>query len=130
MTVKLVEIRDSATCIPAMAVHLRNRDEAEFFLLRAGYSKEQIGGREDDVEPYIILWRLVGGEANYDPYGWTNRTMAHAHKYLIDHWREVTSGDVVDVEFILGESQAPKRSERLGETNIVRTLQEGDRFIP
>ena len=112
MTIKLFEIRDRATLIPAMAVHLRNRDEAEFFLLRrAGYGADEIGGREEDVEPYIVLWCLTGGPAECDPFHWSNRTMQTAHRYLIEHWRDVSSGAVIDVEFILGESKSPKLSE-------------------
>ena len=64
MIVKLIEIRDRATFIPAMTILLRNRDEAEFWLLRrAGYSAEAIGGRAGDVEPYVLLVKLDGVEA-------------------------------------------------------------------
>ncbi len=34
------------------------------------------------------------------------------HTWLIDHFDEIESGAVVDVEFILGEKPAPKVSER------------------
>ena len=114
MEIKLLEIRDRATFIPAMAIHLRNRTPSEFFLLRrAGYSAEQIGGREEDVEPYIILCTLTGTEANYDPFEWRNqRTMGTAHRYIIEHWKELESGQVVDVEFVLGETTTPKMSEQ------------------
>lgn len=120
MDVKLIEIRDRATFIPAIAVRLRNRTPREFYLLRrAGYSKEQIGGREevagmlaDGLEPYIVLSRLDGSmKANYDPYEWSDRTMQNAHKWLIENWGIVVTGDVLDVEFILGETQQPKESE-------------------
>lgn len=130
MEVKLLEICDEATFIPAMAVRLLSRDDAEFYLLRrAGYSEAQIQ-LPNPQEPYIILWRLEGGPANYDPYDWTNRTMANAHKFIIENWRTLQSGQVIDVQFILGETKEPKRSERLGETNIVRTLEDGDRIVP
>lgn len=120
MDIKLFEIRDRATCIPAMAVRLRNRTPAEFFLLRrAGYSAEQIGGPEEfpgklahDREPYVILMKLDGVEAQYDPFAWRNfRTLGHAHSHIITHWHELASGDVVDVEFLLGETTTKKASE-------------------
>jgi len=38
--------------------------------------------------------------------------MLNAHKYIKEHWDELRSGSVVDVEFILGESKEPKASER------------------
>lgn len=141
MDVKLIEIRDKVTCIPAMAVRLRNRTPEEFFLLRrAGYGADQIGGQEESLgtlaggrEPYIILCKLDGVEAEYDPYNWrSSRTMPVAHRWLIEHWGETTSGDVLDVEFVLGESAAPRVSERLGKTNIVRAYdpEAGDRIVP
>lgn len=135
MEIKLLEIRDEATFIPTMAVRLTARDEAEFYLLRrAGFGKEQITpfdsvDGKDYCEYYIVLWRLEGGPAEYDPYSWGNRTMANAHKFIIENWRTLQPGQVIDVQFILGETKEPKRSERLGETNIVRTLQEGDRIV-
>lgn len=121
MDVKLFEIRDAATFIPAMAVRLRNRNEAEFYLLRrAGYSAREIGGPEEtvgtlarDLEPYVILCKLDGVEAQYDPFAWPNqRTMGYAHQDIIKHWDELKSGDVIDVEYLNGETKEPKVSER------------------
>ena len=40
-----------------------------------------------------------------------DRTYHVAHLYVQQHWDEITSGDVVDVEFVLGETDAPKESE-------------------
>ena len=120
MDVKLVEIRDLATFISAMAIRLRNRTPKEFFLLRrAGYGKEEIGGPEETpgvlaggLQPYIILKNLTGGvKTEHDPYSWGNRTMANAHMWLMNHWAEFASGDVLDVQFILGETDVPKESE-------------------
>lgn len=114
MTIKLVEIRDRGTFIPAMAVALRARDEAEMFLLnRAGYGEDQIPAI-DGNPPYVILVKLDGVEAQYDPFAWENqRTMGCAHRWISEHWRDVQPGSVIDVEFLLGETDAPKKSERL-----------------
>lgn len=120
MDAKLFEIRDRATCIPAMAIRLRNRTPKEFHLLRrAGYGAKQIGGPEDapgklakGLEPYVLLCGLSDHQIEYDPYGWRGaRTMPVAHKHIIEHWAELTSGDVIDVEFILGERSEPNASE-------------------
>lgn len=47
-----------------------------------------------------------------DPYDWgQNRSRHFAHKWLIEHFDEIESGAVVDVEFILGETKKPKLSE-------------------
>jgi hypothetical protein len=37
--------------------------------------------------------------------------MGNAHHWIIEHWDELKDSDVVDVEFILGETQQPKVSE-------------------
>lgn len=39
--------------------------------------------------------------------------MPIAHCWIIRHFAELRDGDVVDVQFILGESAQPKVSERL-----------------
>ncbi len=38
--------------------------------------------------------------------------MPVAHHYIIEHWAELSDGDVVDVEFILKETTVLKVSER------------------
>jgi hypothetical protein len=106
MIAKLFEVRDRATFLPVIATSMTSpANEAEFYLLRrAGYG----------VQPLILLTRLDadGRPANYDPYAWGDRTMRVAHQHIQDHWLTLESGDVVDVEYILGERDAPKVSER------------------
>lgn len=121
MTLKLLEIRDRGTFIPAFAFRAITgtatydrlaRDpqfECERYLLaRAGY------GRHNDSD-CIVLGRLGGGECQYDPYSWPGgaRTMTVAHDYIEKNWNLIHSGDVIDVEFILGETKTQKDSERL-----------------
>lgn len=133
MEIKLFEIRDRMTFIPAMAIRLHARTEMEFWLLRrAGYGADHIAGSlEKILEPYIILIHLGDNKACNDPYDWPNlRTMGNIHKHLIEEWKHLESGQLLDVEFILGETRVPKKSEMFGETNIVRNLEERDRFIP
>ena len=125
MEVKLVEVRDRATFIAAIAVRLlvdpalrddEQRVASEIFLLRrAGYALEQVT-MNNGQEPYVLFGYLdgAGQSLHYDPYGWASRTMANAHKWLIEHWDDFDSGGVLDVEFILGEVvRKPKVSERL-----------------
>ena len=120
MLAKALEIRDHATFIPVLAVDMNpgfvpvdsaigelfDTDEGQRYLLRrAGYAC--------DGQPMILLTRLKGSRpAHYDPYEWGDRTFATAHRYIIEHWGTLTDGDVVDVEFILDETKAPKVSER------------------
>jgi hypothetical protein len=56
---------------------------------------------------------LADGEGTYDPFKWSNRTMHTARRWLEEHFDEVQTGDVVDVQFILEETDKPKVSERL-----------------
>jgi hypothetical protein len=116
METKLFEVRDRATFIPCFGIlmtPLRSGAEtfdAEAFLLRrAGYGFDQ---------PLVLFGRLEGGAGGcqYDPYDWSAaaRTMRWAHRYVAEHWSELTSGSVIDVEFILGETKAPKVSEGRG----------------
>jgi hypothetical protein len=106
MKSKALEIRDEGTFIPALAIDMQPENEGQRYLLRrCGYAC--------DGEPNIILTRLSGdGEATNDPYEWGGRTWPVAHNWIIEHWHELADGDVVDVSFILGESERPKVSER------------------
>jgi hypothetical protein len=93
--VKLLEIRDRATFIPAMAIRVSGADG--YLMRRAGFKS-----------PMVYLVALATERCCYDPYNWGNRTMKGAHLFIAEHFDELKDGDVVDVEFILGESTAPK----------------------
>lgn len=106
MQAKTLEIRDEATFIPALAVDINPDNDAQRYLMRrVGYPC--------DGRPNVILTALDGdGKATNDPYAWGGRTWPVAHNYIIDHWDELSDGDVVDVSFILGETKERKISER------------------
>ena len=110
MIARTFEVRDRATFIPMLAVKLEPDCEADRYLLeRAGY-----GDTAHDQAQYVMLWNLDGGDdqATIDPYKWRNRrTRQTAHAYIIQHWDDIASGNVIDVEYILGETPHPKRSE-------------------
>jgi hypothetical protein len=111
MEAKTLEVRDSMTFIPVLAVRLWPNNEEDCYLLsRAGYGRteaDQIGG------DYVLLTRLDGGLCYYDPLMWGNRTLGCAHAYIRNFWDELKTGQVIDVEFILGETDTPKESERV-----------------
>lgn len=127
MPVKLFEVRDRATFMPVMAVKLfsagpssessydpYNRERERWLLRRAGYGYTQISGMETGMDPYIILVTLDGVRANYDPFSWgPARTLGAVHQYIIEHWDELKSGDLLDVEFILHEKPEPKVTEQI-----------------
>ena len=39
--------------------------------------------------------------------------MQAAHQFIESNWSKLKDGDVIDVEFIVGETDRPKISERL-----------------
>lgn len=109
MIAKTVEIRDAATFIPALAVKLEPTTEQDRYLLgRAGY-----GITRESQARYVVLARVAGGVgyATSDPYNWQSSTMQRAHAWLLEHFDEIESGAVVDVEYITGMASAPKVSE-------------------
>lgn len=62
----------------------------------------------------VLYFRLNGdGMACSDPHEWGDRTNANAHMHIIQNWDVLSSGDVVDVEYILKETTEPKKSERI-----------------
>lgn len=126
MVSKIVEIRDSGTFIPALAVRLGSPNERERYLLaRSGFGRTF----EDQCE-YIVLVKINGGEpcaAHIDPFSWGQnpRTMFVAHMYLLNRHQELNperekhegfdameQGHVIDVEYILGMRDTPKEGEQ------------------
>lgn len=109
MIVKLFEIRDRLTTMPVMAVKFNPQNDAEKWLLsRAGY-----GVTAEEQQGYVIMWCIeTGGKATYDCYDWENRTKEEAHMYLNLHFDTLESGAVIDIQYILGETTAPKQSDR------------------
>jgi hypothetical protein len=115
MIAKVLEVRDEGTFIALLAVDMNPISpftseevyEAQRYLLRrVGYPC--------DGRPNIVITKMSadGDRACNDPHYWKDRTFAVAHAYIIDHWSMLKDGDVVDVQFILGETKAPKQSER------------------
>jgi hypothetical protein len=107
--VKMFEVRDEGTTIPVLAIKPVGENEAEEWLVtRAGY------GPKEDAANYVILVQLDGCKATHDPYNWDfARTMKQAHMYIREYFDILPSGTVVDVQYILGESDKPKQPERI-----------------
>jgi hypothetical protein len=111
MKAKVLEVRDSGTFIPMLCVDINpssgeRYNEQRYLMRRVGYPC--------DGRPNVVMTKLTadGSAATNDPYFWGDRTRATAHNYIVEHWDELRDGDVVDVEFILGERPVPKVSER------------------
>ena len=109
MIVKTLEVRDDGTFLPVLAIKCSPANEAERYLLaRSGY-----GNRPTEQSEYVLMSPLGGkGTLNYDHLSWGNRrTLVIAHDYIRTHFDELESGAVVDVEFLLHETDTPKISE-------------------
>jgi hypothetical protein len=108
MEVKILEIRDEATFFPMLCINLAKADNENqrYLMRRVGYPL--------DGEPNVAVCHLRCGydPITNDPYQQIGRTYTVAHNYIIEHWDELKDGDVIDVEFILGETNVKKTPER------------------
>lgn len=106
MESKLFEVRDRSTFTEVLATKMGSDNAKEKFLLqRSGF-----------IQPgyLVLLTNLSTQESSYSRYNWTvGRTMGEAHRYIAHHFDDLTTGDVIDIEYILGESEVCKESERL-----------------
>lgn len=109
MEIKCLEIRDAGTFIPVICLRPVADNEAQRYLLRRD------GYRADDTERCIIFINAQCRGVAYDPYDWpaNPRTLRIAHDNIERNWHALRDGAVIDVQFILGETTAPKSSERL-----------------
>ncbi len=131
MKIKIIEVRDEGTCIVMLCVDM---NPGEVFPKYGAFSEDELKRLMDDYEtrlhyllrdgypcdgrPNILMTPLgADGDACWnDPYGWTGaRTRQVAHKHIIERWNEIRDGDVIDVQYLLGETKQPKKSERFRE---------------
>lgn len=108
MIERFLEIRDRATCIPALAWKIGNAHE----LTSPAYSLLRKVGFHHPY-PQVFLMRLSDQETHCDPHDWGGytRTMPNAHNYIELHFDTLVDGDVIDVEYILGETTTKKEPE-------------------
>jgi hypothetical protein len=116
MDIKFFELRDrNLKFIPIMAINFKNE------------GKHKLTPHEDALRNYagfngdcgIILIRLDRVRAEYlDPVMakyevgiWNSRTLDTAHAFLNATWQIRKSGEVVDVEYILDETETIKESK-------------------
>lgn len=122
MQTKLLELRDDGTFIPLLCVNMNPSSPADATMY-PGWTDDQAArryllercGYPCDGRPNIAI---TNANADGDPFrndylAWSGRTYPVAHKYILENWEKLKDGDVVDVEYILGETAAPKVSERL-----------------
>lgn len=106
---KIFEVRDHMTRISILAIGMFPHGNPEpvenAHLKTCGYPP---------FATEVMIVRLDGeGKVSVDPFSWGDRTYATAHAYIRDHFDDLPSGAVIDVRFILGETEAPAESEIL-----------------
>lgn len=107
MEIKVLEVRDVATTMRVMAIRLADvtNDIATTEIIK-------IAGYAPALSNMILVINLGEPRVEYSAYSWRgSRTMRYAHEYIEENFNELKNGDVVDVEFILGETQEKKLPE-------------------
>lgn len=104
MNAKIFEIRDMATYIPVIAIRMQADNFTEQFYL----DEQGFGGNTP-----VGIVRLNDFQSNYGSYKWNDRTMQTAHRYIESNFDTMKSGDVVDVEYILKETDKKKLPQRI-----------------
>lgn len=107
---KLFEVRDANTFIPCIAIKM----ESLPFLNEDTTAEQYVLRRGGFTRPSLFLFGGLNGlELGYNPGEWATRTMQVAHDWIEANWDLLKSGDVIDVEHILGETSEQKVSERV-----------------
>ena len=109
MDTKVFEIRDRSTYVAVIAIKMVPGSDADEGYERRRYMLRRCG--YDFAYPQIMLLRIDGGKCSHDPYHWDDRTMHTAHKFIAEHFDGLKDGQVIDVEYILGETDLPKEPE-------------------
>jgi len=114
MAQKIIEVRDAGTHVDVLAIRLEAQNEQERYILaRSGYG----GGNEDfanftlmiDLNWPVSIW---GSAYECEMDTRPSRTFYEAHRELTKNWDAYKSGDVLDVQFVIGETDHPKKSDR------------------
>jgi hypothetical protein len=107
MEVKLFEVRDSGTFLPVMVTKFRaHTEEEQYLLFRAG----GLGNPGAYNTFFLELNSCENGSV--DPFIHPSDTRKIAHQYIEENWDLLTTGQVVDVQCILGNKTEPSISER------------------
>lgn len=129
MEAKLFEVRDRGTFIPVLAVLLlptvpqpvtatqtmgfaQYLEKERYLLARCGFRTVRM----------VQLTHLQSMKTHHEDWEWEQdgtRTMGAAHRHILRAWDMLKTGDVIDVEYLAGESKTAKVSEREDEIERV-----------
>ena len=106
---KILEVRDSATCLVVFAMRVCDpQDKNERRLLaHAGYGESFTSQKNYVFLSSNLKGGLHQGRLHNDIYDWgqNHRTMINAHQYIKENWLALEDGSIVDVEHFLGETE-------------------------
>lgn len=104
MVTKVFEVRDEMTHIGVMATKMVGETpDEDYELERCGFGH---GGS------LVIVTKMYEPESQHDAFNWRSRTMRHAHLHIEKNFDKLKSGDVIDVRYLLGETDAPCKSDK------------------
>lgn len=114
MQSKLFEIRDRLTMISVAATLMvpdpKNKQET-YLMHKAGFPpKEQRLVKSEG--PWVYLLNIDTATASPYPHSWGGMTMPKAHDFIAKNFHKLEHGDVIDIEWLRGEVEFPKRAER------------------
>ena len=122
--VKIFEVRDRATfmILSAMFIpswqNIKTPDSIKYLVWWAGHARDM-----------VIMCNLTDPfKIETHPGAWKDRTYSTTHQYIVDNWDGLISGQVLDVEYILGEVDTPKESQRLTDTIMIKEMAEDARI--
>lgn len=116
--VKLFEVRDEGTQMPCMVTavcraHTDHEGKDDWLMYRAGWGEEYVGLYFAVMCPEANDYAISFVGAPY-VHTWsrrqTSRMLIEAWNWVSRHYDKLRSGDVVDVQFILGERREPRQS--------------------
>ncbi len=117
MLTKTFEVRDAGTFMPVLAIRLGSSEERDRYLMaRAGFGTSSFIQRG-----YILIHPLCYNECSYDSFFWLKngtRTLHVAHQFILKNFDELDTGAVIDVQYILGETETPKKSEQVEDLSV------------
>lgn len=106
MTKKYFEIRDNSAFIPVVAVDLHPTTDNETI---KPIEQALVSASAYNPITTILLTTLSSElRTEHDPSNWHNRTLETAHHYILSYWEGLDSGQVINVEFIEGDSANPE----------------------
>lgn len=104
--VKVFELRDRMTTISIMCIKIDMTEVTEpdrFIIRRSGWGSDA---------KMLYMINLSTCQCIFEAGRWNSATYDVAHQYIEEHWYDLKGGEVIDAEYIRGESERPKESER------------------